>query len=235
MRTSHFNARFAPVRIAFPLTAIHYSPWNVDTPLFCKADRFFSPFSTWTVQNSLDNAGVPLLPCKVFCYRWLIQQLDITIAMVRTVLTSGQPFSQVYSKGRALECAFVMLNSMGMYCHAYRKYTGSLRNTDASIIRTHSGGPMVSPIEGFHCNICLCTHVQYMSRWVCTSCLTRVYGWCGCCVQSTHTILFLSVALLPIHEYWDIQHSLSVVTVLFWVRTLSGALHTASICQWLGD
>ena len=114
-------------------------------------------------------------------------------------------------------------------------HTGSLRNTDASIIRTHSGGPMVSPIEGFHCNICLCTHVQYMSRWVCTSCLTRVYGWCGCCVQSTHTILFLSVALLPIHEYWDIQHSLSVVTVLFWVRTLSGALHTASICQWLGD
>ena len=36
--------------------------WNVDTLLFCKADRFCSPASTWTVQNSLDNAdaGRPL-------------------------------------------------------------------------------------------------------------------------------------------------------------------------------
>ena len=45
-------------------------------------------------------------------------------------------------QGRALERAFVALNSMGMHCHAYRKYTGSpnyiqwcsynIKNTDLS-------------------------------------------------------------------------------------------------------
>ena len=29
---------------------------NADTSLFRKADRFCGPASTWTVQNSLDNA-----------------------------------------------------------------------------------------------------------------------------------------------------------------------------------
>ena len=35
---------------------------NEDTSLFCKADRFCSPASTWTVQNPLNNAdaGRPL-------------------------------------------------------------------------------------------------------------------------------------------------------------------------------
>ena len=37
-------------------------------------------------------------------------------------------------QGRALKRAFVALNSTGTHCHAYQKFTGSLRNTDASII-----------------------------------------------------------------------------------------------------
>ena len=34
-------------------------------------------------------------------------------------------------QGRALERAFVVLNTTGTHCRAHRKYTGSLRNTDA--------------------------------------------------------------------------------------------------------
>ena len=60
MQTSHFNGRFTPVQIAFPLTAIHYNPWIADTPLFRKVDKFFGPFGTWTVQNSLDNTDTYL-------------------------------------------------------------------------------------------------------------------------------------------------------------------------------
>jgi len=36
---------------------------------------------------------------KVVRHCWSIQQLDITIALVCTVLVSGQPFLQAYSKG----------------------------------------------------------------------------------------------------------------------------------------
>ena len=60
MQTTRFNGYFAPAQIVFPLTAIHYNPWNADTPLFRKVDTFFGSFSTWTVQNSLDNADAHL-------------------------------------------------------------------------------------------------------------------------------------------------------------------------------
>ena len=33
---------------------------NVDTSLFCEADRFLRPASTWTVPNLLNNAHLPL-------------------------------------------------------------------------------------------------------------------------------------------------------------------------------
>ena len=48
---------------------------NADTSPSCKADRFCSPASTWTVQNSLDNADrlVPfrLLPFRLLPFRLL--------------------------------------------------------------------------------------------------------------------------------------------------------------------
>ena len=47
--------------------------------------------------------------------------------------------------GRALEHTLVALNGMGTHYHTYRKNTRSLRNTDASIIRTHSGGSNCLP------------------------------------------------------------------------------------------
>ena len=75
---------------------------------------------------------------------WSVQQLDMITALVRIVLASGSH--------KHTARAFVVLNSTGMYCHAYQKYTRSLQNTDTSIIRTHSNSPMVSPIEGFHCS-----------------------------------------------------------------------------------
>ena len=50
------------VRIKFALRVILIALRNADTSLFCKADRFCGPASTWTVQNLLDNAdaGRPL-------------------------------------------------------------------------------------------------------------------------------------------------------------------------------
>ena len=96
MRTSRFNRHFAPVQIEFPLTAIHY---NTNTPQFRKADKFFGPFSTLTVHNSLDNADAHL-PLMQVCPPQLTNSTTrIIIALVRIVLASGQPFSQAYSKG----------------------------------------------------------------------------------------------------------------------------------------
>ena len=80
------------------------------------------------VQNSLDNAEA-CLPLTQGCQPL---QLDITIALVCTVLASGHAaFLASVQQGRALECGFVALNSTGTHCHAYRKYPGRLRNTDS--------------------------------------------------------------------------------------------------------
>ena len=65
--------------------------------LLRKVDGFFGPFSTWTVQNSLDNLDVHLPPMQG-CLQPLIASTTITIALVHTVLTSGQRFSQASSK-----------------------------------------------------------------------------------------------------------------------------------------
>ena len=45
-----------------PAYAATQAPTSADTSLFRKADGFFGPSSSWTVQNSLDNAdaGRPL-------------------------------------------------------------------------------------------------------------------------------------------------------------------------------
>ena len=62
------------------------------------------------------------LPCKVVCHWWLIQQLDIIIALIRTVLTSGQPFSQLETRLRsALQHGYALPPLQKI--HPYRKYT----------------------------------------------------------------------------------------------------------------
>ena len=140
----NINIWFARVRIAFPLTAIHYNPWNVDTLLFHKADKFFGPFSTWTVHNSLDNADFHL-PLTQVCPPLLINS---TTGHYNSI---GSHSSSLWSA--FLASTFVALNSMGVHCHAYRKYTRSLWNTDASFVWTRSNSPMVSAIEEFHRSI----------------------------------------------------------------------------------
>ena len=89
MRTSRFNGRFAPVRIAFPLKAIIITP-EMRTP------RYF-------VKRT--SSSVPLVPVihwimrtltclsrKFVRHGWSIQQLHgIIIALVCIVLVSGQP------------------------------------------------------------------------------------------------------------------------------------------------
>ena len=139
MQTSCFNGCFAQVRIAFPLTAIHYNPWNADTPLFRKVDKFFGPFSTWTVHNSLDNVDAHL-PLTQVCPPRLIDSTTGHYNSIGSYSSSlWSAFLASVQEGRALERAFIALNSTGMHCHAYWKYTGRLRNTDTSIIQTRSG------------------------------------------------------------------------------------------------
>ena len=122
----------------------------MDTLLFRKADRFFGSFSTCTVQNSLDNADT-YLPLTQGCQPLLIN--STTIALVCTVLASDHAaFPASVQQGRALDRAFVALNSTGTHCHTYRKYTGASEIRTASIIQTRCGGPMMSAIEGLHCS-----------------------------------------------------------------------------------
>ena len=137
MRTLRFNGHFTQVRIAFPLTAIHYNPWNADTPLSVKQTGFLvtlvpglykihsrSHASTQRHLPPLNNSTTGHYNCTG------MHSTSLWLAFLASV-----------QQGRALERAFIVVNSMSTNCHAFRKYTGSLWNTDASIFRTCSGGP----------------------------------------------------------------------------------------------
>ena len=120
---------------------LHYTQYftalrNADTSLFRKADRFCSPASTWTVQNSLDNADADR-PLAQDCPALPIN--SPTGHNTNTVMHSSSlwlSFLAIIQRGRALERAFIALSSTSTHCHAYRKYTGSLRSRDTSLLRT---------------------------------------------------------------------------------------------------
>ena len=90
--------------------------------------KFFGPFSTWTVHSSLDNVDAHL-PLTQGC---LPQLIDSTTGYYNSIgLHSSSLWSAFLTsvqQGRALEHAFVALNSTGMHYHAYLKYAGSLQN-----------------------------------------------------------------------------------------------------------
>ena len=88
------------------------NPWNAELPVFRNADRFPSPNSTWTVQNSLDNQDACLATafvksCATFTIRWEI----------------------------------AALTSLSIHYHAHWKHDRSPWNMDTFILWTHSGGP----------------------------------------------------------------------------------------------
>ena len=89
------------------------------------------------VQNSLNNADAGR-PLAQDCPAPLID--SPTGHYVNTGTHSSSlllSFLAIVQQGRALERAFVVLNSTSTHCHAYRKYTGSLRSWDTSILRWH--------------------------------------------------------------------------------------------------
>ena len=56
-----------------------------------------------------------------------VQQGRASVQQGRASVQQGRASVQ---QGRALECVFVVLNGMSMHCHAYWKYTRSLRGVD---------------------------------------------------------------------------------------------------------
>ena len=147
-----FKDNNKPGMIQQNITKTFHSPdasttsWSFSRKLFCKADRFFGPFSIRTVQNSLDNSD-SCLPLLQGCSPLLINSTAGHYTSIgTTILTSGQPFLWPYNK--ALEHTFIELDSTSMHCHFYWN-TESLRNTDTSILWICSGDRMVSTLEGF--------------------------------------------------------------------------------------
>ena len=57
--------------------------------LLNKADRFFGPTTTNTIQHLLDADTRMPLTQDCSHHHWLIQQLDIIIALVRLILAYG--------------------------------------------------------------------------------------------------------------------------------------------------
>ena len=91
-------------------------------PHYCvKVDRFFGPFSTCTVQNSLDNLDVHLPPMQG-CLPPLIDSTTEHYSSTGTHNTNlWSAFLTSIQQGRALDCTFVVLDSMGTDCNTYQK------------------------------------------------------------------------------------------------------------------
>ena len=77
-----------------------------------------------------------LCMCEKF---WHITNINVP-AGVGALPLDKQPLaslSSTYSKlGRALEHAFIAVNSTSMHSHAYQKYSGSLQSSNTSLLRT---------------------------------------------------------------------------------------------------
>ena len=95
---------------------LHYSTAfrNTDTSLFRKVGRFCGPASTWTVQNSLDNAdaGRRLADCPAP----LIDSQTGHCTNTGTYSSSHWlSFLAIIQQGRAVEHTFVVLNGVSTH------------------------------------------------------------------------------------------------------------------------
>ena len=135
MWTPHFT--FCSGRVCILINSHTLKPWNVNTPLFHKADKFFSPSSTWTVQYSLDNGDV----CMPLMQGWLpLLNKSISGPCNCMGTHSTSLFLASVQQGRALEC-------MPWQVKIYWKPP---KYKCLSTFQTCGGGLYVSGLEGFH-------------------------------------------------------------------------------------
>ena len=110
---------------------------NADALLFLEADRFFSPFSTWTVRNSFNNMNTCMSPAQ----DCLAPLIDSTTGQYNSTVTHSTSlllaFLNSIKQGRAPECAFIVLNGTSTHCHGYWKYTRTLQSRITSLLRWH--------------------------------------------------------------------------------------------------
>ena len=100
-------------------TIIKSPIWVIDLHLIIHF-VYKNHFKYLDCNNSLDNTDAHF-PLTQVCLPQLINSTTNSIGLHSSSLCSA--FLARVQQGRALERAFVALNSMGMHCHAYRKYT----------------------------------------------------------------------------------------------------------------
>ena len=84
-----------------------------------KADRFCGPTSTWTVQNSLNNADAGR-PLAQDCLALLIDSPTGHYTNTGTHSPSlWLAFLAIVHQGRALKRTFEVLKGTSTHCHAY--------------------------------------------------------------------------------------------------------------------
>ena len=124
MQTPPFKGHFAQVKIAFPSTAMLITP-EMQTPSYsAKQTGFLVPLVP--LQNLVDNADTRL-PLTQDCQPPLIDSTTGHYNITGTYSTSlWSVFLASVQQGRALEHAFVVLNSTSKHCHIYQKCIGRL-------------------------------------------------------------------------------------------------------------
>ena len=91
-----------------------------------------TPLALPVAGETADNAGAHL-PLTQDSQPPLIDSTTEHYSIIGTHCSLWSGFLTSVQQERVLERAFVALNSTSTHCHVNRKYTGSLRNTDASI------------------------------------------------------------------------------------------------------
>ena len=83
----------------------------MDTLLFHKAERFFSPARTWTAQNSLDDADTGMSFVQDILAS-LNDSLTGHYPNTYIVLAVGYLFSPLYSKGELWNGPYIALKAL---------------------------------------------------------------------------------------------------------------------------
>ena len=113
------------------------NPWNLETPVFCKAVGFPAPTVPEMYRVHLIIWTLVYHFRKIVRHiRW-IQRPGIILTLLLIVVT----FLNLSWQWKNPKCGLAVLISPSTHYHAHWKYTGSPWNTDTSTLRTHCVGP----------------------------------------------------------------------------------------------
>ena len=193
MQTPCFNRRFAHLRIAFSSTPVYFNPWNVDTPLSCKADKSSRMKLNNSVVHCNNSITEPLIRTIPVIWLLVLPQSSTALALASDVTSVGH----------------LVISSTAISRHSA---THSLRSNCWWCV-------FLLKVKGLSC-LPLFTAISMASTWPrCTS-DTSCFGLCYIVLTDCHNMERISGSLRKkmqrgsLEDFWKPQQLVGSVLLL---------------------